>query len=143
MFNPLRKLRWLAERLENVEREMADLRGWIDAVDRRVHAIERQNHSERKHEMAAHAPKWTDYGLTLTNADGGPFEIVDARTGRFVEGAGWPTADEAQAAAERLARENPSLELLVYGPISTVRADVPVLKTTMFVPAPANQGTQE
>lgn len=76
----------------------------------------------------------TDMNCTLSLKR--PFEILCAKTKKFVQHEGFVNPEDAQKYAEKLAAEHPGQEFVVYGPFSVSKADIPVATTKWKVQSP-------
>lgn len=74
------------------------------------------------------------YSFTVISTVGDkPYEIVRKSDGRFLISNGFETEDDAIDQARILALEFPSDEFVVYAPIKSIKADIPVIETDFHI----------
>lgn len=60
----------------------------------------------------------------------GNFEVLNLTTGQFLVGDGFKSQEKALDAAKELCIKYPTVEFGVYGILSTVKADIPIIHTS-------------
>lgn len=114
-----------------------ELKADVKVLSAKLEQTRRQNESLRG-ELQKNKGKKLSYGIADMNCTlilKRPYEILCVKTRKFVQHEGFTNPKDATEYAEKLAADNPGKEFVVYGPLSTSKAEIPVA-TTKWVDTP-------
>lgn len=98
----------------------------LEAERYRASLLEHRLNEKENIDMSANFA-FTNFSLSIKSGEKNFYEIVRLSDGKFFASSGFTSETEASKKAEELAVSFPTETFLVYGPIVTVKANIPVV----------------